>query len=78
MPLDLVLAINHANRVSDWQENLGNEEMPPSWMWPYEDELESWFEEVERTRKERYGGGGGGGDDVPMVANELVDRGRRK
>lgn len=46
-------------------------------MWPFEDELESWFEEVELQRKERFGGGSSSEPtDVPMTQNELA-KGRR-
>lgn len=31
--------------------------MPPEWMWPFDEELDIWFEEVDRKRKEKYGGG---------------------
>jgi hypothetical protein len=73
-----VSAIAHANRVIDWQENLTSEEMPPQWMWPFEDDLEIWFEDVEQKRKERFGGGSSSGDtDVPLMKNELSEgRGR--
>ncbi len=47
--------------------------MPPAWMWPYEDELEIWFENVEEQRKEKYGGGGSTAEDTdaPLMRNEL-------
>lgn len=66
--------MEHAHRVLSWQENLMSEEVPPPWMWPFEDELELWFEEVDRKRKERFGG-----DSEPegeMMENEYA-RGRR-
>lgn len=65
-------------RVVDWHENLMPDEVPPPWMWPFEDELEIWFERVDEERKARYGGGGSGGDEtVPLMQNELTkDRGR--
>lgn len=55
MPWDLATAISHAHRVLSWQENLQKDEIPPQWMWPFEDELDTWFEEVERARNEKYG-----------------------
>lgn len=70
-----MLAIEHAHRVLDWQENLSSEEMPPRWMWPYESELEIWFDEVEDKRKQKFGGSGSD-DAVPMMTNELA-RGKR-
>lgn len=51
--------------------------MPPAWMWPFEEELEAWFEEVERKREARYGGGDDGSSDAsdgPMLHNELSRR----
>jgi hypothetical protein len=32
-----------------------SEDMPPEWMWPFDDPLEEWFEEVDRRRKDRFG-----------------------
>lgn len=72
MPADLTLAISHAYRVLHWQENLVEEEMPPAWMWPFEEELDSWFEEVEKSRKAKYGGGSSDDDGGVMMENELA------
>lgn len=45
--------------------------MPPEWMWPFDAELELWFEEVERKREEKYGGGeSAGASSEGMLANE--------
>jgi hypothetical protein len=68
----LLQAIEHASRICDWQENYAQDEMPPVWMWPFEDELEIWFEEVENKRKERFGTPGSSGDEDggDMMANE--------
>lgn len=73
LPWDLLIAIQHAYRILNWQENLMPDEMPPSWMWPLEWELEEWFEDVERRRKEKYGTDGGT-DDVRMDKNEYAAR----
>lgn len=71
------MAIEHANRILDWQENLLEDEMPPEWMWHLDHELEPWFDEVERKREERYGARDDDRDErVPMMDNELA-RGRR-
>ena len=71
MPYDLVRAIEHASQVIDWQENFTEEDMPPQWMWPFVEELEIWFEEVDNRRKE--GRPSSGGDEtVPMMSNELA------
>lgn len=69
-------SVQHANRVLDWQENLSGDELPPSWMWPFEDELDIWFDGVDRARKEKYGGGTSRDEDVPQMQNELA-AGRR-
>lgn len=60
--------MEHATRINNWYENLTSEDMPPQWMWPFEDELSSWFELVEIRRKERYGGDTD--DDAAMTRNE--------
>lgn len=57
LPADLALAIDHGFKIISWQENLMEEEMPPRWMWHLDWELETWFEEVETLRKQKYGGG---------------------
>lgn len=75
MPNDLVRAIAHAHRLLDWEENLQSEEMPPEWMWPFDDELEAWFEEVQRKRDEKYGGDSSASSE-PMMSNDLAE-GRR-
>ena len=71
-----MLAIEHAQRVINWQSNLPPDEMPPRWLWIVEDELEIWFEEVDAKRKERFGTPDEPADEVPMMKNELA-RGRR-
>lgn len=73
------MAIEHANTVLDWQENLTDDEMPPEWMWHLDSELSSWFDEVKRKRDDRYGGGDRDDDrptTVPLMENELA-KGRR-
>lgn len=64
------MAISHAQTILNWQENLFGEDMPPEWMWPFNEELEKHFDEVEKRRKRKYG------EDEeeesgPMVQNEL-------
>lgn len=70
------MAIEHANTVLSWQENLSEEEMPPEWMWTLDHELEEWFEHVAHDRKTRFGGGGSDDDETSMMGNELA-KGRR-
>jgi len=83
LPWDLARGIDHAHRILSWQENLSKEEQPPKWMWPHDDELVVWFDEVRMIREEKYGGGNDGGsdrDDSPMegmMGNEMADAKRR-
>lgn len=57
-------------RVNAWHDNLLSQDIPPAWMWPFEDELSTWFERVEAERKERYGGGtDDGAQEAPMMSN---------
>lgn len=51
--------------------------MPPEWMWPFDNDLDGWFAEVEQKRKERFGRDGSADDDdddkdKPMMQNELA------
>lgn len=74
--MDLLHAVEHANRVCDWMENLDGDEMPPAWMWPFEEELADWFEAVKQARDEKYGNSSDGtnaGSSVPMMANEMAE-----
>lgn len=68
------MAITHAERILDWHENLSADEVPPSWMWALEDELETWFEEVSRKRKERFGGSARDDEEIdgPSMQNEFA------
>jgi hypothetical protein len=52
--------------------------MPPEWMWPLDDEIIPWFEDVRAKRKEKFGGGGDDDDDrsSSMMQNDYA-RGRR-
>lgn len=69
------MAIEHALKVCSWQENLIGKEMPPSWMWPFDDELEIWFERVDRERKEKYGGDSEDDrEESPMMDNTYSER----
>lgn len=83
VPWDLARGIDHAHRVLSWQEHLSKEEVPPKWMWPHEEELVVWFEEVQIARDEKYGGGSdtSNGDyrEAPvegMMSNAASDRRR--
>lgn len=75
-PADLVRAIQFSTRVLAWQEDLLEEEMPPKWMWLYEDELTPWFEEVMRNRKAKFSTDTPSSGEGEMVENEFA-KGRR-
>lgn len=70
--------MQHAYRILHWQENLLEEEMPPRWMWPFEEELQLWFERVDRERRSKYGGDSSDDEEGGvMMGNELAKgRGR--
>jgi hypothetical protein len=72
-------AVNHAHVILSWQENLGEDEIPPEWMWPLDEELESWFDEVKESRRDRAGNRDNGrSSTVPLMQNELTRRRRRR
>lgn len=73
---ELSAVIQHAYRILNWQENLSEDEMPPVYIWPFEEELELHFERVDKARKDKYGGSSGDDDDggTPMMSNELADK----
>lgn len=54
MPWDFSFCLSHALRILNWQENLPTDEIPPRWMWFFEDELEQWFDDVDRARKSKW------------------------
>lgn len=66
----MLLAIEHGHHILSWQENLVEDEIPPTWMWSLDEELNDWFEQLESSRKDK--GGGGGDEPVPMMQNELA------
>ena len=77
VPFDLQYAIEHAQRILSWQENIPSEDHPPRWMWDFEDELESHFELVKQRRDEKYGGGGSSTAPQDWDSNTLTaGRGR--
>lgn len=72
MPLDLLRAISHANKILDWHENLMEEDIPPEWMWPFDKALDEWFDDI----KAAHAQGGSQRDDrevVPMMSNDLAE-----
>lgn len=72
-PHDLMTAISHANTILDWFENLPSDEQPPTWMWPFPDELKEWFDEVKIAREQKYGrsdDGDGWAESGSIIENE--------
>lgn len=55
-PNDLALAINHALTIVNWQKNLQSDDMPPSWMWAFDEELVDWFDAVEAKHEAESNG----------------------
>jgi hypothetical protein len=55
--------------VLSWMEHLSTEELPPQWMWPFDDEIERHFE---RVRDARAHGTSMDEDDGPMLRNEYA------
>lgn len=45
-------------------------------MWPHDEELDRWFEEVEAIRRDKYGGNSDAEDGGVMMGNELA-KGRK-
>lgn len=64
-------AVQHAYRVLSWMENYTEDEMPPAWMWEFDDLLDDHFE---RVRDDRGLGlnDKGKDDDVEVTQNELT------
>lgn len=52
--------------------------MPPEWMWPLSDDLDEWFQEVERKRKAKYGGRDDSIEEPDDIAQNELSVGRRR
>lgn len=65
----MVHAIQHAQTVVNWQENLLEEDTPPEWMWPLDFELEAWFDDVKRRRESRSDQRNDDLEEPPLVKN---------
>lgn len=73
VPVDLLRAIAHANKILDWYENMISTDIPPEWMWSFDEPLNEWFDDLKAanssTTPEHT--------EVPMMENELAaGRGR--
>lgn len=70
--VDLTRAVEHAFKILDWHENLLKEEVPPQWMWPLDHELDDWFKQIDKLRKEKYGNTESG-ESGEMMQNEYAE-----
>jgi hypothetical protein len=50
--------------------------MPPQWMWPFDEKIESWFENIKANR-ESGSIEDTSGEQTSMVKNDLADLGDR-
>lgn len=64
--MDLILAVEHANRIIDMLENNVTKDIPPQWMWLFPDEMSEWFERVHKENSPDVDSGG------PGVENEYA------
>lgn len=53
------------------------EDLPESWMWPFDDLIEDHFEEIAKRKDEKSSGGSGNDDSSGFTQNELT-KGLRK
>ncbi len=74
VPWDVLSVITQAHTILQWQENLSKDEMPPEWMWPFNEEISEWIEEVVRARKEGVDFVRDDRTQVPLVENEHSNR----
>lgn len=61
-------------KILSWYENLSANEIPPSWMWHLDWELEDWFLEIDRIRNGDIGDGPDNREQVEMMGNEFARR----
>lgn len=47
-------AFAHASTICSWFENLPKEEVPPQWIWPFDDLVSEWFKTVEKAREKKF------------------------
>lgn len=55
-----------------WFENILPAEIPPEWMWPFPEELDTWWDEVKQAREMGGMSRMEPGEDVPMMSNDLA------
>lgn len=74
--MDLLRAISHANKILTWYENMPEDDIPPEWMWAFDDLLNEWFDDLKASRG--TSNSTPEHTEVPMMENELAaGRGRR-
>lgn len=67
MPHDVTAVIHHAFAILSWLENLSDEDMPPSWMWAFDEELTDWFDAIQAKHKSEMSGD----ETSEMMKNEV-------
>ncbi len=76
VPYDLARALPHAHRILNWYENVSEDEMPPQWMWPFEEKLEEHFATIKANRESETIEDNSGAE-TSLTKNELADVGDR-
>ena len=70
---DLNKAINHALSMMHIFENVtDSDHIPPEYLWPFDDEIKEWFENIRAEMNLKSGSGGG--DESSVVQNEHAER----
>lgn len=71
MPWEFLAAVKHAETILSWRENLTDDEMPPTWMWPFAEQCSDWIAEAVEARRN----GNSSARSGPSTRNELLDSG---
>lgn len=74
LPSQLVFAVDHALMILNWHENCLKKDIPPSWMWPLEWELEEWWIGVDYRRNHPDAHDNDDVDLSDREENEYADR----
>ena len=73
IPWDFQMAVDQAYRIISWLDNLPKKEMPPQWMWPFDEKIIEWFNAVNSDRN----GGISTDESKNLVQNDFA-KGRGK
>ena len=77
LTFEFTIALNHALIVMGWYEHLAEGEIPPQWMWPFDDALEEWMDGVKADRKSQYSTDASD-TEANMDSNDLASRFRNR